>query len=135
MAAYVANNPILYNACLAGFAAGAGAGSNPSGTGAAVTAANASIVAQAEQVAQAVDTAILADATITTAGATTPPTTSAIQNAQLSKSGAMRVIAYAAGEGQASGNGTTVPAGPLAAIATGIAAKYAAVIAAPFSLL
>lgn len=131
---YVANNPILYNACLAGIAAAGGAGVNPSGTGSAVTAGNAEAVTQAEAVAQAVDQLVLADATITTAGATTPPTTAAIQNAQLSKSGAMRMVAYAAFEGQ-SNSVTPIPAGAQASIATGIAAKYAAIIAAPFSLL
>ena len=36
MSAYVANNPILYNAALSGIIAAALAGVNPSGTGAAV---------------------------------------------------------------------------------------------------
>jgi len=133
MAAYVANNPILYNAVIAAVAAAAGAGSNPSGTGPAVAAANAEVVAAAVAVGEAVDTAIPADATITTAGATTPPTTSAIQNAQLSKTKALYGIVYAAFQGQAIESVPTPAA--LASIVTGVTTKYAAVIAAPFSLL
>ena len=130
---YVANNPILYNAALSGIAAAMAAGSNNSGTGAVVTAVNAEQTTIALTVAQAIDTAISADATITTAGATTPPTTSAIQNAQLSKSGAMRAIAYAAFDRQAA---TVLPnAGAQAVIVAGVVARYTAVIAAPFSLL
>lgn len=130
---YVANNPILYNACLAGIAAAMGAGQNPAGTGSLVTGINAEQTAVALQVASATDTLITGDGTITSGGATIVPSTAAITNAQLSKSGAMRVIAFAAFDGQA--QTTSLPAGAQAAIAAGIAAKYGSVIAAPFSLL
>lgn len=120
------NNPLLLNACLAGVAAAAGSAVNPSGTGAAVTAANTAVAAQALAIATAVDAAIAGDATISTAGATTAPTTGTIADAQASKSGLMREISYAAFEGQ--GNIVALPAGAQAAIVAGIVAKYTATI-------
>ena len=134
MAAYVANNPILYNAALSGIIAASTAGANPSGTGAAVTAGNAEAVAAALPLAQAVDGLILGDVTITGGGATLVPSTAAISNALVSKSEAMFGAAYAAMEGQSNAAGA-LPAAAQAAIAAGIAAKYTALISAPFSLL
>jgi hypothetical protein len=136
MSAYVANNPILYNAALSGIIDAAGAGVNPSGTGSAVTAGNAEAVAAALPLAQAVDQLVGADATITSGGATivTSTGTAAQANAQKSKALAMYGCAYAAMIGQSNAAGA-LPAAAQAAIAAGVAAKYAALIAAPFSLL
>ena len=130
---YVANNPLLYNACLAGIAAASGGGSNPGPPNAAQTAADTAQTAAALSVAQAVDTAIVADDTITSGGATLAGTTAAIQNATISKAAAMAGIAYAAFDGQS--NVGVIPATQIASIASGIKVKYSAVIAAPFSLL
>ena len=142
---YVANNPILYNAALAGISAAALAGSNPGGAAlgvgaaTAIAAANAANLAAAVTIAQAVDQLIGGDGTITGGGATLVPASAAIQNAEHSKSGAMLEIAYAELEGEpnvASLVGSPSPvAGAVAAVAGSIAAKYASVITAPFSLL
>ena len=134
MSAYVANNPVLYNAALSGIIAASGAGANPAGTGTAVTAANAEAVAAALPLAQAVDTLITGDTTITAGGATIVPTTAAISNALASKTAAMFGAAFAALQGQGNAAGA-LPADAQAAIAAGIAAKYTSVISAPFSLL
>jgi hypothetical protein len=134
MSAYVANNPLLYNAALSGIIAASGAGVNPSGTGSAVTAANAEAVAAALPLAQAVDALITGDAAITSAGATLVPSTAAIANAETSKSSAMFGAAFAAMQGQSNAAGA-LPAGAQAAIAAGIVAKYTSLIGAPFSLL
>jgi hypothetical protein len=138
MSAYVANNPILYNAALSGIIDAAGAGANPSGTGTAVTAANAEAVAAALPLAQAIDALITGDATITSAGATIVigggGSTAAEANAVTSKRLAMYGCAFAAMQGQSNAAGA-LPAAAQAAIAAGVAAKYAALIAAPFSLL
>ena len=136
MSAYVANNPILYNAALSGIIDAAIAGVNPSGTGAAVTAANAEAVAAAVPLAQAIDTLILGDTTITTGGATVELSTgtAAQANAVRSKTVAMYGCAFAAMQGQSNAAGA-LPAAVQASIAAGIVAKYTALIGAPFSLL
>ncbi len=136
MSVYVANNPLLYNAALSGFIGAFSAGANPSGTGAAVTACNAEAVAAALPLAQAVDAGILADATITSAGATITLSTgtAAEANANHSKFLAMYGCAYAALRGQSNAAGA-LPATAQAAVAAGVVAKYTALIAAPFSLL
>ena len=136
MAAYVANNPILYNAALSGIIDAFNAGANPSGTGAAVTAGNAEAVAAALPLAQAIDTAISPDTTIEVAGATiTLSTGTAAQaNAVTSKRLAMYGCAYSALKGQSNAAGA-LPAAAQAAIAAGVVAKYTALIGAPLSLL
>lgn len=120
------NNPLLYNAVLAGAYAGSGFGSNPV-AGTPATTVYAAQAASAVALAAAVDALIVGDSTITTSGATTAPTTGTIQDAQVSKSGLMREITAAslAEQGQ-----TTTPSGPaLSSLAAGIAAKYSAAIA------
>ena len=111
------NNPILYNAALIGAYAAAGSE--------AVPAVNAPALAQAVVIAAAVDAGIPADATITSAGATLPPTTAAITNAELSKTALLRSIVFATFLGQASPPSGTA----LAALVTAIVAKYTAGIA------
>ncbi len=124
------NNPILYNAALAGAFAGASAGVNPAPSAQNAT-VQAEILLAAEAIAAAVDTLITADGTITTGGSTTAPTTGTIADAQTSKSGLMRAIVQSAVEGQVF---TSTPSGgALAALAQGIAQNYA-LAAAAFSV-
>ena len=143
---YTANNPLLYNAAIAGIAAGAVAASNPGGAAqgvgaaTAIAAANAANLAAAVTIAQAVDQLIGSDAAITSAGPVTiEPTTAAITNAEISKAGAMYAVAYSEAKGQAdvaSLVGSPSPvAGAVAGMAASIAAKYGSIITAPFSLL
>lgn len=128
---YVANNPILYNAALAGIIAASGDGINPVG-GTVAASVDATIVTAAMPIAQAVDQLILGDATITAGGATLVPSTAAITGAQLAKSGLMRQCCAAAFRGQET---LTTGLTNVSTIAAGIVAKYNAGIAAPFSLL
>ncbi len=129
MSAYVANNPLLYNAALAGIIAASGAGQTAGSAGPTLEA-----VAAALPLAQAIDTAITGDTTITSGGATIVPSTAAFSNAETSKSAAMFACAFAAMEGQSNASGA-LPAAAQAAIAAGVVAKYTALIGAPFSLL
>lgn len=125
------NNPILYNAALAGAYAASGAGSNPV-AGTPATTVYAQQVTSAVALAAAVDALIPADATITSGGDTLPPTTAAIANAQLSKTGLLRSITEASLDEQSQ---TVTPSGgALAALAAGIVAKYNAALAS-FSLV
>jgi hypothetical protein len=125
------NNPILYNAALAGVFAGASSGVNPAASAQNI-ALQDEILAAAEAIAAAVDALIAADNTITTAGSTTAPTTGPIQNAQTSKSGLLRAIAENAVSGQVF---TAAPTGgALSALAAGIAQNYG-VASAAFSTI
>ncbi len=130
---YTANNPILYNAVIAAVAAAASAGTGmfDSSPQTNTTDANIEAVDLALEIAQAVDTGIAPDPTITSGGATLVPTTGTIQNAQISKSSAIGLVAYAAFEDIASS-----PA-PISVnvIAASIIALYTSIINAPFSLL
>jgi len=117
------NNPLLYNAVVAGVCGGAGSAVNPAAS-ASNLAIRAIIAANAVAIAVAVDASINADVTITSAGSTLAPTTGTIADAEISKSSLMRSIAAAAVDGQF----TTVatPAADVATIAAGIVQNYGA---------
>ena len=148
---YAANNPLLYNAALAGIAAAAVAGTNPGGAAlgvgaaGAIAAANAANLAAAVTIAQAIDTSIAADSAangstspITLAGATIIGTASGDgtdNNFATSKANAMRAVAYAELSGQGNISSLVPVAGAVAAIAASVKAKYSSVITAPFSLV
>jgi hypothetical protein len=106
---YTANNALLFNAAIQGFAAGAFAGTiAPAGTsGAATPATYAAIVLAAGIFAEAVDTAIANDSggshPISGSGSGGPalqPSTATIQQDQFAKVGLLQMLCYAAGQGR-----------------------------------
>jgi hypothetical protein len=91
--AYVAVNPLLFNAALAGFLAGMFGGQNPTD---ATAVDYTNVVSQANAFAEAVDTAIGVDASITAAGVAIAPTTGTIQEKEVAKPGILFGLAFAA---------------------------------------
>lgn len=127
----MAVNPLLFNAALAGFLAGMHGGQFLSD---ATSTDYASIVGQANAFATAIDIAIGADATITTGGATIPPTTGAIQDLEVGKAGILQSISFAVAFQHYNGSPTpqnfSTAGTPGAALVAGVKALYTEAIAA-----
>ncbi len=124
-----ANNPLLFNAALAGYAGGMVAGwlfvDNTSGD-------YASVTAQATAWATALDAAIPADVTITTGGTAIAPTTGTIQEKETGKLGIIVVISQGAGFQRASGipvGSSSFTASTFTSQAQAAAALYTSLIA------
>lgn len=117
--AYVAVNPLLYNAAVAGYLGGMYAGQFPTDTTAADYLAS---VTEAQNFAQELDTTIPADAAITTGGVAVAPTTGTIIEKEVGKAGIVQALSFGVGFQRFS---TGQLAASFAAVAAGIAALYA----------
>ncbi len=121
------NNDILFNAAMTGFVAGAQMARNINDP----TAAHyVNLVAQGVQFATEVDSLIANDGTISGgAGVTLPPTTAAIQDAQLSKTQLMVAICMSVRAGQFQAPATPVVASGFAVSAAAVVGLYTEVVA------
>jgi hypothetical protein len=122
-----ANNPLLFNAAVAGYLAGMFAGQNPAD--ATATDYNNAVL-QASSFATALDTAIVADVLITAAGAAIVPTTSVITENESARPMIIYGLSYSAAFQHYAGplGGTFTPTsfttGPGATLVAAVKAIY-----------
>ena len=127
------NNPSNYNSALCVIGPAGVEGANIQ-SNAQATAAEANWLVQSLVVAEALDAAIVRDATISSGvNGSTLVASAAEANAVISKAGALRELTYAAFAAQHSP--VALPAGAQTGIVAGVKAQYTAVTTAPFSLL